>query len=74
MKCKTKGKFGDVTPKVDAKVYDSMLFCRATIVECNTLKGNLNTYELASGQAINLSKSEVFYSRNVSEGMRAALS
>ena len=38
---------------------DCFLFCRATNQECTILKGILNTYELASGQAINFQKYEV---------------
>jgi hypothetical protein len=45
---------------------DCFLFCRSTIEESNHLMGVLKTYEEASGQEINLSKSEVFFSRNLS--------
>ena len=39
---------------------DCFLFCRANVVEAQRLLTILNTYEVASGQEINLSKSEVF--------------
>jgi hypothetical protein len=44
---------------------DCFLFFRATKREALTMKHILNTYEGASGQTINLQKSEIFYSRNV---------
>lgn len=34
------------------------------------MKAILNTYEAASGQAINLAKFEIFYSRNFPEEIR----
>ncbi|KAK2423594.1 hypothetical protein QL285_034041 [Trifolium repens] len=45
---------------------DCFLFCRSTVAECNHLMNILKIYEEASGQEINLSKSEVFFSRNLS--------
>ncbi|PNX95399.1 ribonuclease H, partial [Trifolium pratense] len=45
---------------------DCFLFCRANVTEVNQLLRILHTYEQASGQEINLSKSEVFISRNIS--------
>ncbi|PNX70556.1 ribonuclease H, partial [Trifolium pratense] len=45
---------------------DCFLFCRASVAEVNQLMSILQTYELASGQEINLAKSEVFFSRNMS--------
>jgi hypothetical protein len=46
---------------------DCFLFCRANVAEVNQLLSILHTYEQASGQEINLSKSEVFISRNMSQ-------
>ncbi|MCH93169.1 RNA-directed DNA polymerase (Reverse transcriptase), partial [Trifolium medium] len=45
---------------------DCFLFCRANVNETNHLMQILKTYEEASGQEINLTKSEVFFSRNLS--------
>jgi hypothetical protein len=45
---------------------DCFLFCRSTIDEANHLMSNLQIYEEATGQEINLTKSEVFFSRNLS--------
>jgi len=53
---------------------DCYLFCRATSNEAMELKKMLVMYELASGQAINLSKSEVFFSRNFDEARCAMIS
>lgn len=39
---------------------DSFLFFRATQKECEVMKNILNYYEATLGQAINLTKSEVF--------------
>ncbi|GAU48556.1 hypothetical protein TSUD_405720 [Trifolium subterraneum] len=52
---------------------DCFLFCRASIVEVNHLISILHTYELASGQEINLTKSEVFFSRNLSHAAKEGL-
>jgi hypothetical protein len=53
---------------------DCFLFCRATIGEANLLMKILKTYEEASGQEINLSKSEVFFSKNLSIAAQEDLS
>ncbi|GAU30882.1 hypothetical protein TSUD_15680 [Trifolium subterraneum] len=53
---------------------DCFLFCRANVVEVNELMRILHTYEQASGQEINLGKSEVFISRNMSHPAKEDLS
>jgi ribonuclease HI len=53
---------------------DCFLFCRSNISETTKLMEILKTYELASGQEINLSKSEVFFSRNMSRAAQEDLS
>jgi len=45
---------------------ECFLFCRANVVEAQRLLTILKTFEAASGQEINLSKSEVFLCRNMS--------
>lgn len=40
---------------------DCFLFHRASLRECTVMKKILSKYEAASGQAINLSKSELFF-------------
>lgn len=52
---------------------DCLLFCKGTRAEYQALKALLDDYELASGQAINYSKSGVFFSKNISEEVRNAL-
>lgn len=43
-----------------------ILFCRANLFKVTQLMKLLNIYTLASGLEINLSKFEVFFSRNIS--------
>ncbi|GAU46371.1 hypothetical protein TSUD_141290 [Trifolium subterraneum] len=53
---------------------DCFLFCRANVAEVNELMRILHTYEIASGQEVNLVKSEVFISRNMSQAAKEDLS
>ncbi|GAU48422.1 hypothetical protein TSUD_405520 [Trifolium subterraneum] len=53
---------------------DCFMFCRANISEATHLMSLLDTYSAASGQEINLSKSEVFFSRNLSTAAQEDLS
>jgi hypothetical protein len=53
---------------------DCFLFCRSSLAEANHLMTILKTYEEASGQEINMSKSEVFFSRNLSRAAQEDLS
>jgi hypothetical protein len=53
---------------------DCFLFCRANLDETRKLMSILKTYEEASGQEINLTKSEVFFSRNLSLAAQEDLS
>lgn len=46
---------------------DCFLFFQAEVSQDNVMKRILNTYEEALGQAISLSKSEIYYSRNVQQ-------
>lgn len=52
---------------------DCFLFFRATHGEVTIMQRILNTYEAASGQAINFAKSEVSFSSNVSQDDRQRL-
>ncbi|XP_048499711.1 uncharacterized protein LOC104890046 isoform X5 [Beta vulgaris subsp. vulgaris] len=52
---------------------DSLLFTRATRQECTEIVDILNLYELASGQKINYEKSEVSFSKGVSQEQQEAL-
>ncbi|GAU39464.1 hypothetical protein TSUD_158950 [Trifolium subterraneum] len=52
---------------------DCFLFFKATTTEATILKNILSVYESASGQAINLQKSEFYCSRNVPAEVREAI-
>ena len=43
---------------------DSLIFCQATMEECQRLLAILEQYEATSGQAINRQKATLFFSRN----------
>ena len=51
-------------------VDDCFLFFKAKESQAQVMKNVLNTYEVASGQAINLPKFEIFYSRNVADTLK----
>jgi hypothetical protein len=53
---------------------DCFLFCRSNLVDANNLMTILKIYEDATGQEINLTKSEVFFSRNLSVAAQEDLS
>lgn len=44
---------------------DSILFTKASVQECSVVADIISTYERASGQQVNLSKTEVVFSKNV---------
>lgn len=46
---------------------DTLIFCRATVPEIRWVKDILRIYEEASGQVINLGKSEIMFSGGLSE-------
>jgi selenocysteine lyase/cysteine desulfurase len=46
------------------------LFCRAEEREATTLLDALKNCDEASGQAINMQKSEIFFSKNTSEAIK----
>ncbi|KAK3187739.1 hypothetical protein Dsin_027300 [Dipteronia sinensis] len=50
---------------------DSLLFCKATVGSCEEIGRVLNVYEKGSGQMVNLQKSNITFSPNVTQGMRA---
>ena len=56
---------------------DSLLFCRATMEECEKVLEVLNMYEEASGQKVNRSKTSLFFSKSipieVKHGIKLAL-
>ncbi|PNY09255.1 ribonuclease H [Trifolium pratense] len=53
---------------------DCFLFCRSNLEENRKLMDIIKTYEVASGQEVNMSKSEVIFSRNLSMAAQEDLS
>lgn len=49
---------------------DSLIFCRATQQNANAILDILQLYQAASGQFINLDKSEISFSQNVPENRK----
>ena len=49
---------------------DCFLFFKAEESQAQVMKNVLNIYKAASGQAISLPKSEIFYSRNVADALK----
>ena len=43
---------------------DSLVFCRASLEECNELQCIFTVYEAASGQQLNKAKTALFFSKN----------
>jgi hypothetical protein len=52
---------------------ECFLFFKADVQQSQIMKNILTTYEAASGQAISLSKSEIYCTRNVSDTMKASI-
>jgi ribonuclease HI len=49
---------------------DSVLFCRATLHECNAIQDILRTYERVSGQQVNQDKTTLFFSSSTREAIQ----
>ena len=43
---------------------DSLIICKASLAECNSLQRVLHIYEQASGQQLNRAKTSLFFSKN----------
>jgi len=54
-------------PKINHLFFadNSLIFCRYSFQDSQTIQEILNTYQSASGQLINLDNSEISFSRNV---------
>ena len=52
---------------------DNLLFCHATVNECQRLTTLLGKYEAALGQSINRQKTTLFFSRNTKPEVRNAI-
>ncbi|GAU25475.1 hypothetical protein TSUD_71290 [Trifolium subterraneum] len=73
MKTKTRGKQGEVALKLDIKGLSSLIRKAEDENEALVMKNILSTYEFASGQSINLQKSEVYFSKNVSAPIKNSI-
>jgi hypothetical protein len=63
------------TPSISHLLFvdDNFLFCKASVLEVTNLKHVLDTYEAASGQALNYQKSAIAYSRNTEANCRSLI-
>jgi hypothetical protein len=52
---------------------DSLMFCRANEKETSKMKDIINTYQQASGQMVNYNKSELIFSKKVSQSTKVAI-
>lgn len=53
--------------------YDSLVFCKAKIEECQSLLNVLAKYERATRQQINRAKTTIFFSKSTSEETQLAI-
>lgn len=65
----------EVRPKLTHLLFanDSLLFCRATIDECDKVLNILETYAIASGEKVNKNKTTLFFSKSTSEPICQAI-
>ena len=49
---------------------NSLIFCKATMEECNALQRILQVYENASGQQLNRAKTSLYFSHNTSRELK----
>ncbi|KAK9931693.1 hypothetical protein M0R45_018961 [Rubus argutus] len=52
---------------------DSLLFARTSLADCDHIKQVLYTYELASGQKVNFTKSSIVFSKNVCSSLHSSI-
>ena len=52
---------------------DSLLFCKADDVECQTVMDILQCYELVSRQKLKVNKSSVFFNSNTLDSIKASV-
>lgn len=51
-------------------VDDILIFCKASIEECDSLHHPLKMYEIASGQQVNRAKTSLFFNSNIAQGIQ----
>jgi hypothetical protein len=63
------------TPSISHLLFvdENFLFCKASVLEVTNLKHVLDTYEAASGQALNYQKSAIAYSCNTEANCRSLI-
>ena len=49
---------------------DSLIFCKASLADCDALQRILKVYEQASGQQLNRAKTSLFFSSNTPSGIQ----
>jgi hypothetical protein len=49
---------------------DSLLFCQATLANCESISSILHQYELALGQQLNRAKTSIFFTKNTSQDLK----
>ena len=52
---------------------DSLIFCRASLEDCDELQRVLGVYERASGQYLNQAKTSLFFSKNTSREIQGEI-
>jgi hypothetical protein len=52
---------------------DSLLFCRANEDESNQIKAIISTYQQASSQLVNYNKSEIIFSKKVTQASKSTI-
>ena len=52
---------------------DSLIFCRASLEDCDELQRVLEVYERASGQQLNRAKTSLFFSKNTPREIQGAI-
>ena len=49
---------------------DNLIFCKASLVDCDALQGILKVYEQALGQQLNRAKTSSFFNQNTSNDIQ----
>jgi hypothetical protein len=62
-------------PEVSHLIFadDSLFFCRANIKEAQEIKNIITEYQEASGQLVNMNKSEIMFSKHTPPHLKATI-